>query len=152
LPWQKSVELVPGETVDLAVPELAPDPSVVTPSAHRGSTQRTVGFITGGVGLAGLVLGTAFGILAVADHNTANGVCPSAKCTTANSPGFSDWQDAVTAGNVSTVAFVAGGVALAAGVTLFLIAPKEAGREAASLAIRPGVAPGAGSLLLLGTW
>ena len=153
LAWRQSVPLVAGQTVVVEVPELAVDPSVVTPVlVRRGGTQRTVALITGGVGLAGLAVGTAFGILAIGEHNTAFSACPapSTGCTQA-SGGVGDWQNAVTAGNVSTAGFIVGGVVLAAGVTLFLTAPKGTSREA-GVALRPEVGPGAGSLTLRGTW
>jgi hypothetical protein len=157
LPWRQSVQLVAGQTVEVAVPELLADPSVVTPVlVRRGGTQRTVALVTGGVGLAGVAVGAAFGILAIGDHSTAHNLCgsptsngpPASGCS---STGVTDWSNAVTAGNVSTAGFIVGGVALAAGVTLFLTAPKGMSRES-GLLLRPEVGPGAGSLSLRGTW
>jgi len=151
LPWSQTLQLVAGQTTVVAVPELAVDPNAVPPVVvRRGGTQRTLALITGGVGLAGLAVGTAFGVLSISDHSTASKACPSFVCTAA-SGGVSDWQNAMTAGNVSTAGFIVGGVVLAAGVTLFLTAPKDATREA-SVAIRPAVGPGTGSLTVLGSF
>lgn len=58
---------------DVAAPSPAP------PGGHRGSTQRWLGLR---LGAAGLGLGAAFGIVAVAKQSTANDVCPNPLCRT----------------------------------------------------------------------
>jgi hypothetical protein len=151
-PWNQNVVLVARQTVNVAVPILPVDSSTVPRPTlvRRGGTQRTLALITGGVGLAGLAVGTAFGILAIADHHTAHQVCPlpSEGC---DSTGVSDWRNAVTAGDVSTAGFIVGGVGAAAGLTLFFTAPKDTKREA-GFVLRPELGFGPRSMTLRGTW
>jgi serine/threonine-protein kinase len=106
---------------------------------------KVVGLIAGGVGIVGLGLGAGFGLAALSfksAHCDSSGTCD---------PGTS--QTAYDRGTVSTVGFVAGGVLLGLGVTLFLVAP-SGGTEhpAASVTVGPMVGSSAGGLRLGGTW
>lgn len=98
-----------------------PPPFTVTPSPSGAETAppstgrspwRTVGWITAGVGAAGLVVGSVFGGLAV---GAKNGACNGDAC---NSQSAVD--DITTKSHVSTVGFVAGGVLLAVAVALLV--------------------------------
>ncbi|HEY1694610.1 MAG TPA: hypothetical protein VGG39_20710 [Polyangiaceae bacterium] len=97
--------------------------------ASSGSSPlRTVGLVVGGVGVAGLAVGTVFGVIALSKNSAANGGNCGGSLggpNDCNPTGVSDRQSAVTAGNVSTVALIAGGVLLAGGATLFLVAPSS---------------------------
>jgi hypothetical protein len=113
--------------------------------APRGhGTQKVLALIAAGVGVVGVGVGSAFGLVALSDRNAAQSVCPG-QC--ADSSGVSKWSDAKTAGNVSTVAFVVGGVGLAAGAVLWLTAtPAQRPGATARLGLGPG------SLHLEGAW
>jgi hypothetical protein len=133
-----------GENVEVTVPPLEQDPTVrppqvpdnqppaatpqpVTeppPDADKGggSSQRTIGFIVGGLGVAGVALGAITGLMAIGKSNDAkdkcanDGACPDASAVdSANS--------AKTLATVSTIGFIAGGVALGAGAVLVFTAP-----------------------------
>jgi serine/threonine-protein kinase len=98
-------------------------------STNDGSTQRTVGVVVMGVGAAGLVVGTIFGVDALQKNNDAKDICgDDTSCPSQAGEDLSD--DAQQAALVSTIGFVAGGVALAGGAVLYLTAPDgtEAGR------------------------
>jgi hypothetical protein len=99
---------------------VAPQPQV---DASRGSGVRIAGLTTLGIGVAGVVVGAVFGGLAIGKKNDAAPDClpDFTKCTTA---GKAAVDDAMTFGTISTVAFIAGGVLAAAGLTIFLVAPK----------------------------
>ena len=104
-----------------------------------------MGLSTAGVGVVGLVLGAYFGLTARSKWQKANrvgGTCADAACPELT-------QQASNAATLSTVSFVAGGVLAAAGVTLWLVAPKG-GAEHASL--RPAIGPGLAGLELGGAW
>jgi len=94
-----------------------------------GGTQRTIGWIVGGVGVAGLTAGGVFGLLAISAHNSYEQHCgnnigaPSSN--DCDSTGRSGQSDASTKATLSTVFFVGGGVAATAGMTLLLTAPKS---------------------------
>lgn len=110
-------------------------PIAPPPDTGRGNGMRVAGLATLGVGVAGVIVGAVFGGLAIGKKNDASPLCLAdfSKCTTAGK-GLVD--DAMTFANVSTVAFIAGGVLAAAGLTLFLVAPKSK-ETSVSLVISP---------------
>ncbi len=95
-----------------------------TQDTSRGSGMRIAGLTTLGVGVAGVILGGVFGGLAIGKKNDASPNCVSdfSRCNTA---GKASVDDAMTFANISTVAFIAGGVLAAAGLTIFFLAPKS---------------------------
>jgi hypothetical protein len=110
-----------------------------------GSALKVVGLVAGGLGIVGLGLGAGFGLAALSTksaHCDSSGACDPGTARTA--------YDRAT---VSTAGFVAGGVLLGLGATLFLLAP-SGGTEhpAASVTIGPMVGSSAGGLELGGTW
>lgn len=89
---------------------------------RAGSTQRTWGWVTLGVGAAGLATGLGAGAVVAAkykglDRDCANGVCPASE--------QSRVESYRTMRLVSTVGFVVGAVGAATGVTLLLLAPNS---------------------------
>ena len=165
-----------GENVEVSVPKLeaepvareaapAPKPAEPAPVAPKtdgdGSGQRTVGFIVGGVGVAGLAVGAITGLLAMGKSSDAKASCANdGPCADRSAVDAS--ESARTLGLVSTIGFIAGGVALAAGAALVFTAPKEgdAGVKSASAASRsrpvvriaPSAAPTGGGLTVLGVF
>jgi hypothetical protein len=117
--------------------------SVTTGSTGLG-TQKILAIVAGGVGVVGLGVGTAFGLVTMSKKSDAQKACPNL-CADPN--GVSLWSDAKSAGNVSTVAFIVGGVALAGGAALWFTAKPES-RSGPSAQV--GVGPG--SLQLKGVW
>ena len=86
---------------------------VVTPTSSRS----TVGFVVGGVGVAGLAVGAVTGILALGDHASVVEACPAkVGCSSAVVDQAKSGQ---ALSIVSTAAFAAG--AAAAGVGLYLV-------------------------------
>ena len=120
-------------------PEQQPGPDHGTAGTQSGShglsTQKIVAIVVGGVGVAGLGVGGAFGMIAISKKNDAQKICPQDCVDTA---GTKAWSDAKTAGNISTIAFIAGGVALAGGAVLWFTAPAktEVGLGPASIRFR----------------
>ena len=117
-------------------------------AADRGSSSsswgplKTVGLVAGGAGIIGIGIGTAFGLMAASDKSNANcdanGYCASGPLS-----------DAHSHATVSTVGFVAGGVLLAAGVTLVIFGPRGA---AGSVQVAPAVAAGSGGVVMGGSF
>ncbi len=104
-------------------PESTPPAPQVEAPAKDGKGQRTAGFVVGGVGVAGLIVGGVFGIVAKSTYGSATDKCTSAPndCT----PGaITDRDKASSQAAVSTVAFIAGGALLATGAVLVFTAPK----------------------------
>lgn len=138
-PFEREVKIgtQAGSMSTIDVPVLAIDPNAkekattaVLEDPNRGKGQRTIGLAAGGVGAAGLVVGTAFGLLAMskfgesADHCFPGNVCDPV--------GVSLRDDAITNGNISTVGFVAGGVLAVAGAVLYFTAPSSTVRVGAT--------------------
>jgi hypothetical protein len=94
----------------------------------------------------GLALGSVFGAAAVGKKSDSNadGHCTGNVC---DATGVALRQDAVNAGNRSTVAFVVGGVAVAGGAVLWFTAPSNHGVQAA-----PAVGSGTYGAVLRGSF
>jgi len=73
--------------------------------------------------------GSVFGIRAIGLNNDSNRTCDAQ--SVCDAAGTASRHDAQSAGTVSTVAFVAGGVVLAAGITMFVLGkPRSPGGTA----------------------
>lgn len=116
--------------------------SNVPPARDQGasgtSRQRTWGWICVGVGGAGLALGATTGILVALKYGDLNGECD------ANHVCSKQYDSAVghyhTMQALSTVGFIVGGAATAAGVTLLLASPKQRSPATVGLWILPSSA------------
>jgi len=124
--------------------EAAPLPSPVAPEASHGlGSQRAFGLVAGAIGVVGLGVGAAFGVLAMTKQSSAQNTCPNPQCPTQD--GVNAWNDAGSAGNVATVGFVVGGVALAGAAVLWFTAPSS-GTVTTKLSVGPG------GVQVRGTW
>jgi len=90
-----------------------------------GSSRRTLGLITGGVGVGGLVVGTIFGVISLSAHSSLVGRCPRyPTCNAADRTALDDMNaNAKLSGTVSTIGIIAGLVLVAAGAGLYFTAP-----------------------------
>ncbi len=128
---------------------LSPAPAVPPPAAHM-SAQRTMGLVSGGIGVAGLIVGATFGLIAQSDNNDAKHDCPTN--STCNPQGLASTTSALHAATASTVAFIAGGALTAAGLVLYLSAPTGAPGSGARLGLSPMVGAATGGVALEGGW
>jgi len=122
----QTVALVPGPVV--ATPPAAPPVAasvVVTEEAPapKGSTQRTIAVTLGIAGLAGIAAGTVLGVVSKSTYDDALSHCPAGP-TSCDTEGVRGGESAHSEARASTVAFVAGGALLAAGLTLHVTAPR----------------------------
>ena len=124
-----------------------PAAAVAGAAPSGGSTQKTLGLVSGGVGVAGLVVGAIFGAIASSKWSAAKSDC-GALCP-ANAPAQQEKNDAESAATVSTIGVVGGAVLVAAGAVLFFTAPSSASRVG-SLRVTPSAGPGAAGLALQG--
>lgn len=145
-PWSLTIEIGEGANVkQVEIPALADASS--TPAAaggaaapaeesSDGSGQRIAGLVIGGVGVVGVGLGAFFGIQASSNWSDAKKQCTAYPygCT---AEGVSLQEDASSQATISTIAFIAGGVALAGGAVLFFTAGSSK-QESVSLGVGPG--------------
>jgi hypothetical protein len=91
------------------------------------------GITVGVLGLAGLGIGTYYGLTSLRDHDDAQSHCSAAGCDAA---GVSLRDDARQTGTAATVALAAGGAAFALGVLLLATAPSA--HAPVGVAVGPG--------------
>jgi hypothetical protein len=103
----------------------APNIDLASPAAGSWSPRRTLAVVAGATGAVGLAIGAVFGLKASSEWSSAKSECKPAACG-AGSQAQSDHDSAQGSATVSTVFFVAGGVAAAGGVFLWLTAPVRA--------------------------
>lgn len=110
--------------------------------AGRYRTRRAVGWTIGSIGLAGIAVGTGFGLWARSRWNTAKPDCPGDVCRTQSAQSAS--EDARRYANISTITFVIGAVSLASGLVLVLTSsdPGPAESKGARVELAPAVGPG----------
>ncbi len=114
---------------------MAGSDATAMPSKETGHAQRVAGVVVGAGGLAGIVAGGIFGAFTYSAWSDANSGCPThSGCSAA---AIQSHDSAVTEATVSTVAFIAGGVLLAGGLTLFFTAPKDSVRKV-GVQVAPG--------------
>lgn len=132
-----------GDRDEVVVPKLEPaatgnaaatppPASGETDGTAHGSSQRTIGFVVGGVGVAGLAVGVITGLIAIGKNNDSKQECPN-NGACGSSAAVDAAQSARKLGTVSTIAFIAGGLGAAFGAALVFTAPSASDR-----------APGAG--------
>jgi hypothetical protein len=118
--------------------QAAPAPQSATSS---GSGRRTAAYIAGGVGIAGVALGTVTGILVLGKKQTVNDNCPNHAC---NDEGYSAVQSGKSLALVSSVGFGVGVAGLVLGGVL-LLTGSEAKPEHAARSWQPVVTAGNGT-------
>lgn len=159
--WTVKVDVPtqPNE-VTVEVPELESDPqaketaappkpeekkrSVSYEDTTRGDTQRTLGIAGIGVGVVGLGIGAVFGLISISKKNAADEQCRGPELNLCTQKGVDDGQSAVDAGNISTIAFIAGAALAAGGAVLYFTAPDAA----TPVAVAPTFGPNAAALSL----
>jgi hypothetical protein len=123
---RESVTVNEGEkrevTLDVGSPGLVAE--AAQPAAPATGPWRALAWTGFGVGAAGIIAGSITGIVSIAKANAAKGVpagqggCVDDQCGPAT---HSDIDASVATGNVSTVAFIAGGAGVALGVTSLIL-------------------------------
>jgi hypothetical protein len=92
---------------------------------------KLIGFIALGVGAAGLIAGGITGGLAISEHSLldrdcdADGDCPEGRRETLD--------NFHTLSTISTVGFIVGGVGVAGGITLLVLAPSSKKQSGATI-------------------
>lgn len=101
-----------------------PEPIADNPPPGFWNTQRALGVVIGGVGVAGLVVSLVEGLAVVDKKNKAEDLCPGGDCKTVPDNAIYNGliDDARTPRTVSIITGAAGGAALVGGIVLFATA------------------------------
>jgi hypothetical protein len=115
-------------------PGASPASTPAAEPSHGMGTQKILALVAGGVGVIGLGVGTAFGVIAMSQKSTAQSACPN-QCAT--SAGVNDWSTAESSGTISTVGFIVGGVGIAGAAVLWFTAPSSSGGGSTQVGLGP---------------
>jgi hypothetical protein len=137
-------------------PAMAPSaPEAPASTSSGASPLRYVGYAAAGLGLVGFGLAVAFGLHANSKYDESTGDPGGSGCDANNFCGAQGKQaraDAQSAGTLATVGFVAGGVLLATGIALVVLAPSRASSNSITARLAPMVGAGAGGMTMGGTF
>lgn len=104
------------------------EPAAPAAPARSGDGLRIAAYAAMGVGVIGAGLGTVFALKSKSDYDAGNELCPTFPCrlTAAdNAKRLEHGEDGNAAKTLAIVGFAAGGVGLAAGVTLFVLSGRS---------------------------
>ena len=133
---------------------IQPVPNLLPPLEPRVSGRRVAAYVTGGVGIAGLLVSVVTGAITWGQKGVIVDNCKVAVPRVCNEQGQSASDLAKTLGVVSTVTIVAGGVLLATGIILFVTepAPAKLGRAPGLMTFGLNAAPGGAAAVTTWTW
>jgi len=170
-PWSSEVEVPvgPAET-SVAIPALerTPQASAAAPvtlsdtsepnptreAPEASSSRATVGYIAGGVGLAGLAAAGVLGYRAYALNQDSLDLCAADDPNACTTEGKDLRDDATKYGNYATIAAGVGGGLFITGLVLVLTAPSSPSHEAAAprLRVLANGGPTGGEVMLRGAF
>jgi tetratricopeptide (TPR) repeat protein len=148
--FAQTITAVDGKSETLVIPALTPrpvQPEGTDPSksaieveqaestAARSRTRKYVALGVGGGGVAAIGVGLVFGARANSKYNNAKALCgPDFACNSVNYPEARQrFQEAQSSATTSTVLVIVGGAAIAAGVVVYLTAPRAPERATARI-------------------
>jgi tetratricopeptide (TPR) repeat protein len=129
-------------------------PTALPRPPDKGANMRIGGIVAATVGMIALGAGIGFGVAAISKMDEAKAAgCDSTGCP--NDTAAELERTANSRGNYSTIGVVAGGALVAAGVTLYVLAPNKPSRAesaTATLMFRPTLTPNTAGIGLAGTF
>jgi len=114
---------------------------------HLARDESIAALAVGGAGVVSVVIGAVFGLKSISKHSDYEALCAENVCSTAAAPIH---DEAVAAGDVSTVAFLVGGAMVAGGAVLWVVAQKQA--PSSALRVLPVVGASNAGVIVAGGW
>jgi len=139
-PSSQKITVTEGKAETLAIPALVAKPEEAKPpiitappvveEVPASPTRKYIGLGVGGAGLVAVGVGLVFGKKAMSANEDAKSLCgPELQCSSANfAKGKRLIEDGRSKATLSTVFVIGGGAAIAAGVVLFVTAPRATER------------------------
>ena len=156
--WEQKVEVLgEGATVTVTIGPLEKQDSELSKPPPVDDSDPAFplhvgGIVVAGAGLVAVAVGSVLGLVAsgkLSDSN-ANGHCDAAD--TCDAVGLQLRSEAKDAALVSTILFITGGVAVAAGITMFFLAPKKKHSAPTFAHIAPAIGNGFYGVALAGSF
>jgi hypothetical protein len=135
---RRGLSMTAGEHVSLAI-DVPPRPPAPPPSVHKEpppredqtpKTLRTLSFVAGGIGIAGLATFAIAGAVTKSTYDDLDTRCGGSRCLQDSSD---DISRGVTTQTIANVGLVVGAVGIVGGVTLFLLSTKGDNKKTASV-------------------
>ncbi|HEX4335702.1 MAG TPA: tetratricopeptide repeat protein [Polyangiaceae bacterium] len=142
--------VVPPST---SAPAAATAPTPPEPASHVSHTQRTMSYIAGGLGVAGLAVGTYFTVHAASKKTDSLDHCEKNQPNVCDATGVALRNTALSSARAATAFMIGGGVLLAGGIVLFVTAPSSHPSTTGavkSLRVAAGATPEGGHVVLGG--
>lgn len=138
------LEDVPQDATKAVEKDSGPRPTGATPERDKSSGsgltgQRAAALAVGGVGVAGLIVGSIFGVRAFLQWDSALSHCQGGDRTRCDDEGMRLGDSASTSGTVSSVMFAVGGAGVAASVILWVTGGPPNARDESAVEILPSV-------------
>lgn len=152
VPWKSTVKLdVPGTVESIAVPVLD---EIRKPPPPGKTAQQVAGIIVGSVGLAALGVAGGLSIVASKTDEESKQYCLPEDPNKCYAKGVALRDESIMYADTATVVAISGGVVLATGSTLFLLAgmSKPASKSARTWIVLPNVSPQSAGLTLGGVF
>jgi hypothetical protein len=124
--WTASSPSPPSSEVHAPPPrDVVATPAKASVESGATDTQRTLGFVLGGVGLGALTVGAITGVLSITAHSTVVSHCPTyPSCPSSDRSVLeADNTRAQTTGTIATISLVAGAALLVGGAILLFTSP-----------------------------
>jgi serine/threonine-protein kinase len=134
-----------GPGVAVTTPVRAPPEASTPPSS--GHSASTLGVIIGCAGVAGLGLGTFFGLQAMSKKSDADSAGCNSDSVCPNGTAADTLRSAKSAADLATVSFIAGGLLAAGGITLWAVGGSRGAVQAA-----PSVGDRSAAVTVRGAW
>lgn len=165
-PWKTQVTFEKGQTTRVVVPVLEKAP-LPPPKPKEGgalvpvkpkpgpfwTTERDLGAVLGGVGIAAIGVGSYFGVTALSKHSDSNKYCTDTTCS--SQTGIDLNNDAKKNARIADIAMGVGAVAVITGTVLMVTGGASTDgemKQAKPLHLEVGMGPRSASVGMAGAW